>query len=255
MKKSTWKIGLIILFILILSGIIWGGTILSYPPMPEAINALESDNQVTANPVFVQRWLNYYYVFEPAGKKPSKGLIIYPGALVDSRAYAPTARAIAAKGYLTVIVSVPFNLAIFGYSRVNDIVKQFPEIEKWALGGHSLGAAMACRYARNFSGKMSGLVLWAGYPTDSFRIDDKNIKVVSVYGTEDGRATLEEIEDSKTDLPGNAQFVEIKGGNHTQFGWYGDGKEIQKGDNPAEITREKQQAIIVNTTVDFLGQL
>ena len=221
----------------------------------EAIKALESDSRVTVDRVYVPGWLNYYYVFEPVGKKPSNGLIIYPGALVDTQAYAPTAREIAEKGYLTVVVSMPFNLAILGTSRAGTIVNAFPEIKKWALGGHSLGAAMVCRYVRNFGGQISGLVLWAGYPTDSFRIDDKNIKVVSVYGTEDGRATLEEIEDSKTDLPKNTQFVRIDGGNHTQFGWYGDGKEIQKGDKPADITREQQQEIIVNATVDFLERL
>ena len=56
-------------------------------------------------------------------------------------------------------------------------------------------------------------------------------------------------------LPNNTQFVEIDGGNNTQFGWYGDGKELQKGDNPASITRERQQAIVVKTTTDFLGQI
>ena len=174
---------------------------------------------------------------------------------MDPRAYAPTARSIAAKGYRTAIVSNPFNLAILGYRRVDTVMKNYPETQKWALGGHSLGGAMACRYAKNFSTKTSGVALWAAYPSETFRIDDKNMKVVSIYGTEDGHAIPEEIEASKAHLPQNTQFVRIEGGNHTQFGWYGDGKEFQKGDNPAKITRERQQAIVVESTADFLGQI
>ena len=46
-------------------------------------------------------------------------------------------------------------------------------------------------------------------------------------------------------------FVPIEGGDHAQFGWYGP----QSGDNPATISREEQQAQIVQATVDFLGSL
>jgi hypothetical protein len=43
-------------------------------------------------------------------------------------------------------------------------------------------------------------------------------------------------------------WVEIVGGNHAQFGWYGD----QQGDNPATISREEQQAQTVAATVALL---
>jgi hypothetical protein len=112
MNKKKLKRVLIVLAISMIGGIFLGTYFLSQQPMPEAIGALTSDDRVTVNRVFVQSWLNYYYVFEPAGEKPSRGFIIYPGGLVDSRAYAPFARAIAAEGYRTVIVCMPFHLAI-----------------------------------------------------------------------------------------------------------------------------------------------
>ena len=255
MNKKKLKRVLIVLAISMIGGIFLGTYLLSQQPMPEAIGALTSDDRVTVNRVFVQSWLNYYYVFEPAGEKPSRGFIIYPGGLVDSRAYAPFARAIAAKGYRTVIVCMPFHLAILGYARADTIIKEYPEIKKWALGGHSLGGVMACRYAKKFSENIDGVVLWASYPSGRFRIDDTTMKVASIYGTEDGLATLDKIETSKLHLPHNTQFVRIDGGNHTQFGWYGDGEELQKGDGPADITRERQQSIIVKATVDFLQLL
>ena len=71
--------------------------------------------------------------------------------------------------------------------------------------------------------------------------------------TNDGLATPEEIDDSREDLPPYTQFVEVVGGNHTQFGWYDTSPDpIQPDDNPADITREEQQNIIVQATVNFL---
>ena len=44
--------------------------------------------------------------------------------------------------------------------------------------------------------------------------------------------------------------VEIDGGNHAQFGSYG----LQRGDPPAEITPQEQQARTVEAISDFLAQ-
>jgi hypothetical protein len=52
-------------------------------------------------------------------------------------------------------------------------------------------------------------------------------------------------------LPPTAMYVEIAGGNHAQFGYYGD----QSGDNPATITREVQQIQTLNATVELLQEL
>ena len=43
-------------------------------------------------------------------------------------------------------------------------------------------------------------------------------------------------------------WKEIKGGNHSQFGYYG----FQRGDNKAEITREKQQQEILAAILTFI---
>ena len=255
MNKRRIRPILVVFAITMVGGIFLGTYSLSQQPMPEAMDALTSDERVTVKRVFVNSWLNYYYAFEPAGEQPSRGLIIYPGGLVDCRAYAPLARAIAVQGYRTVIVSMPFHLAILGYTRADTIIKAYPEIKKWALGGHSLGGVMACRYAKNVSGKIDGVVLWASYPSDRFRIDATTLTVASIYGTEDGLATPDKIETSKLHLPKNTEFVGIDGGNHTQFGWYGDGEEVQRGDGKATITRENQQAIVVKETVALLQRL
>jgi len=60
---------------------------------------------------------------------------------------------------------------------------------------------------------------------------------------------MEKINNSKDKLPDDTDWVEIKGGNHSQFGWYG----FQDGDNEAEISREKQQSMIVDSINKFLS--
>jgi hypothetical protein len=47
------------------------------------------------------------------------------------------------------------------------------------------------------------------------------------------------------------KWIEIVGGNHAQFGWYGP----QPGDNPADISREEQQRQVVEYTVGLLKEL
>ena len=53
-------------------------------------------------------------VFRPSSPT-HKGLIYYPGGLVDPEAYAVTAQGIADAGYLVVIPKMPLNLAFTGY--------------------------------------------------------------------------------------------------------------------------------------------
>jgi len=229
----------------------------SFPPLPEALAALESDVDVTVSEVTVNEWpadSNFYYSFEPTMPDTNIGFIIYPGAYVDPRSYAPFAHEIAREGFLTVIVKM-INDVAFGESaqRATKIISDYPAIEKWALGGHSMGGFAACAYTKENPDNIDGVVLWAAYPTEVARLDDQIIKVMSIYGSNDGLATPEEIDDSREDLPPYTQWVEVEGGNHTQFGWYDtDPDLIQPGDNPANITRTEQQDIIVQATVGFL---
>ncbi|UCG54769.1 MAG: alpha/beta hydrolase, partial [Dehalococcoidia bacterium] len=55
-------------------------------------------------------------VFQPS-LPTDRGLIYYPGGLVDPEAYAVTAQGIADAGYLVVIPKMPLNLAFMGINR------------------------------------------------------------------------------------------------------------------------------------------
>jgi len=227
-----------------------------YQPLQEALDAMQSDEAVTVTQAIVGEWpspYNFYYTFEPNDITPTIGFIIYPGACVDPAAYAPAAHAIAAEGFLTVIVKMLEDLAILSTERASRIISDHPEIEEWIIGGHSLGGPSACDYIRKSGDVIDGVVLWASYPSEGFRVDDKIIKALSVYGSNDGLTTLDEIATSRLHVPPYTQWVEIIGGNHTQFGWYDTSPyPVQPDDNPADITREEQQNIIIQATVNFL---
>ena len=224
-------------------------------PLPEAYDAMESDAVVTVKTVEEETWKksNFYYAFEPNKVDPTTGFIIYPGAFLDPIAYAPPAHEIAAEGYLVIIVKMPDDLAIYGLNRANKIISTYDEIEKWIIGGHSMGGSSACSYAKDFTENVVGVVLWASYPTEIWRIDDKDLKAISIYGTKN--PNLENFEASAEHLPPDTPFVKIDGGNHAQFGWYDANSCPEDMDRtPADITIEEQQAIIIQSTVDFLKQ-
>ena len=75
--------------------------------------------------------------------------------------------------------------------------------------------------------------------------------IIKIYGSEDGLASQSEIEAFRGHLPEQAIMTEIEGGNHAQFGYYG----TQLGDNPATISRERQQAETAVAILTFLDQL
>jgi len=194
-----------------------------------------------------QDWLSFW----PEEQAADTGLILYPGGRVDPRAYAPAAKAIARQGYPVVIVPAPFNLAVFSPNKADRVRQAYPNIERWVVGGHSLGGAMAARFSYDNPDQVAGLLLWAAYPAESNDLSGFDLAVSSIYGTQDGLATLDKIEASRPLLPPDTRWVAIEGGNHAQFGWYGP----QSGDNPAGISQEAQQEQIVEASLNLLDQV
>jgi pimeloyl-ACP methyl ester carboxylesterase len=237
-------IGFFSLLVIILAVfLVWAST----PPNPEepAIASLSSDDKVQV--IDENNWLSFLPVDSPA----TTGLILYPGGRVDYRSYAAHTYAIAEQGYLVTIVNMPLNFAFLGVNRANDVIEAYPEITHWTIGGHSLGGAMAAQYIGNHPEIMDGLVLWASYPAESNDLSGMNLSVISIYASNDGLATMDEIESSRDNLPPDTQFFEIPGGNHAGFGWYGP----QNGDGESQISQGDQQFQIINATVAFLKRI
>ncbi len=208
--------------------------------LPEAETALVSDADVA---VELEPWIT----LSPT-ERASTGFIFYPGARVDPAAYAPSARAIANQGYLTVIVPMPFGIAALGADQADDVMEAFPEVERWVIGGHSLGGAMAVQYTDDNVERIDGVALWGAYPSPDDDISTEPVLGVSIYASEDGLSTVEEFEDTAQYLPTGTDFVLIEGGNHTNFGLY----EMQDGDREATITPAEQQSQTVAATLGLL---
>ncbi len=228
------------------------GSIIYAAPLSEAKAAMSSNSLVEVSSVYEWSWLDSYYVFKPKTVTATEGLIIYPGALIDPRAYAVTAQAIAQQGILVAIVPMPLNLAIMGYDRANKPIAKFTGIQTWVISGHSLGGAMACKYAKNHLDKVDGMVLFAAYPDSADRLDGTTLPVLSLYATNDGLTTLAEVQSSKAMLPADTDYYEIVGGNHSYFGYY---TPSSTGDGTATISRSQQTGQIVAETLDFFDSL
>lgn len=242
-KKRLWfYIPLSILIFLAAGFLIWttdyykaSDGIVAEASKKESVNIKDSD----------------YIVFTPKDKKPTTGLIFYPGAKVDPKAYSPLCSKIAKEGYQVIIVKMPLNLAIFGENRGADVIKKYPEIKNWVIGGHSLGGAMAASFAYKNIDKIKGLVLYASYPQDKYNFSKKNIKVLSLYGSNDKVANLKKVLGAKNLFPKDSMIKKIDGGNHGQFGDYG----FQKGDGKSTIDGDEQVSIAAEYTVEFLSEI
>jgi hypothetical protein len=244
MRHWRWRriiaVGALIALVLVVVGAAW--YLQPQPVLPEADAALVSGASVTVDDS------NGRITFTPTDGATT-GLVLYPGAKVPPKAYAVAARAIAEQGYLVVIPSMPLNLAVLGSDAALDVMNSHPEITTWAVGGHSLGGAMAGQFVANHPDKATGLVLWGAYSAAD--VSNTGVQWAVIYGTLDAGADKIASASSMALLPAGAAVTVIDGGNHANFGSY----TGQPNDPPATIPREQQQAQAVDATVALLKSI
>lgn len=185
-------------------------------------------------------------IFAPEDAKA--GFIFYPGGKVEYKAYIPLMRACASEGILCVLVEMPFNLAVLDINAADGIKENYPEIDKWYIGGHSLGGSMAAAYLSDNAEDYIGLILLGSYSTKN--LSEKGIAVLSVYGSEDKVLNREKYEKNKTNLPKDFTELVIDGGCHAYFGMYGE----QSGDGAAAISNEQQIYITAAAISEFVNK-
>lgn len=212
-------------------------------PLPEIDPFMLSNEQVIVT-------TGEYAFFMPIEGSATTGLILYPGGRVDYRSYAPLAYALAEKGWGVAIAKMPLNLAFFAQDSAGKIINDHPEISRWVIGGHSLGGSMASQYAAQNPAVISGAVFLASYPIGDELISS-GLPVISIYASNDGLIPPEEWQKYRPRFPINTQWVEIVGGNHAGFGWYGP----QQGDKPAEISLQEQTNRLIDVLDEFLDTI
>jgi hypothetical protein len=239
-RRRTVILGIVaVVVVALVGGLAWFFS--PQPLLPEATAALASTATVTYTDD------DAGLTFTPSAGPVSSGLILYPGAKIPAAGYAPTAQAIAGHGYLVVVVPMPLNFAIFDVGAADRVIAAHPEITHWAIGGHSLGGAMAAQYAADHGTTIAALALCGAYSAAD--LSANGLAASSVYGSLDAAAPKIEDPATKALLPTTTVYEQIEGGNHEQCGWY----TGQPNDPPATITREEQQARIVAAWVSLLA--
>lgn len=175
------------------------------------------------------------------------GVVFYPGGKVEHTAYEPLMRALAERGILSVLIKMPFNLAVLDMKAADGICEQFPKVKSWYMAGHSLGGSMAASYISANPDKFDGLILLAAYSTTELK--DSDLKVTSIYGSLDGVMNREKYTECLSNLPASLEEYVIEGGNHAGFGMYGK----QENDGIAEITNAEQIEKTADIISDFVN--
>jgi hypothetical protein len=246
-RSAVGRIGIAAATILLVAGLVfvaWANIARPAEPEPLAQARADPEIEVTLEPVIE---------LSPLDREPRRGVVFYPGARVAPEAYVATWAPIAAEtDTLVLIPQMPLNLAVFGRSRADELIRERPEIDRWWVGGHSLGGAMAASWVGGQpEGRVEGLVLWASFSTEGAELQERSdVQVLSVSGSRDGLATPEDIADRRSTLPPETVMIEIDGMNHAQFGRYGD----QRGDLPAAVDAGEAQRELTAAHARFWGE-
>ena len=173
------------------------------------------------------------------------GLIFYPGGRVAPDAYLPTAARIAERASVTVVIpKMRMNLAVFSQGRADAVIDGESQVSRWVVGGHSLGGAMACRYAGNNADTVDGVVLVGSYC-------DRPIgetPTIAVLGTRDAVLDRERFAAGRENLPPDHTVSRIEGMNHSQAGWYSG----QRGGQPARISTPEAHRRLATAIAEWL---
>lgn len=227
-KKRLIAGGIVFLILAILVGAFWGYVSDHYRAEDVALDVLTQ-----ANGISVQDNLTILSPSHPT----DTAIIFYPGAKVEAEAYLPLLDQTRQTGVTCILVHMPFHMAIFDVNAAEDVIAQFPEIQHWYIAGHSMGGAMASKFAAEHPDQVDGLILLGAYIYGDYPDE----KTLTIYGS------LNQSVEDHIDYTEN--IVEIEGGNHAQFGNYGP----QKGDLPATISAQEQQAQTVAAIKAFLS--
>lgn len=195
--------------------------------------------------------------FLPASSNGHAALVFICGSGIAAEAYAPLLRPVAEEGFPVFVVKLPYRFAPLeshkqaAVGRARGVIAAHAEVKQWVISGHSLGGALAARMARVDSGSLSAMVLVATTHPKDDDLSFLRIPVTKIYASNDGVAPPDRVLANRELLPSHTKWVEIAGGNHSQFGRYGH----QLFDGRATISREEQEALTRSAILHVLAAL
>lgn len=189
----------------------------------------------------VSKWSGGWAIGDPDAQA---GFIFYPGGKVEAKAYLPLLQRFSEGGVFCVLCEMPLNLAVLDINAADRVIKQFPAIESWYIGGHSLGGSMAAQYASGHPAEIRGIILLGAYSPAKV---SGETPALLVYGSLDSVMNRDRYTEALSFLPDHTEVV-IEGGNHAGFGDYG----AQAGDGQATITPDEQQLQTADVVLSFI---
>lgn len=175
-------------------------------------------------------------------ENPLNNIIFIPGGLVEPDSYEYLAYLLAQAGNNVTIVKPLLNLAIL---TPNAAAKFLSDDLNNIVIGHSLGGIVASNVASE-NDDITQLIVLGSYAYSD--VTDKEVLIISaefdIAMDQDAKTEAEE------NLPDDFEEYLILGGNHAQFGWYGE----QKGDGVATISTLEQQLLTFNLIIDFITE-
>lgn len=235
MSKKRDKLLMIVLTIplvfLVLIGVTYAAVYV--PPSDEVDDADFNYNETSS----------YYYF--PATTAQAT-LVMYTGGFVDVMSYGYLAQALQNESIDVYLLKIPLNFALLGIQAPERIRSTLEEDMPFYVMGHSLGGVAAAEYVHSKGDVIDGLIMLASYPAQD--LSDVAIDYLSIVGSLDTVLNQAAYDEAKPYWPSDAQELVIEGGNHAQFGHYGE----QQGDTPATIDTVTQQTATVDAIVDFI---
>ena len=245
-KKSLWRrkwmIALLsvsaLLVAALATALIWASS--SYPANAERLEKVQSDAHLAYED------LGDAIRIKPSDDPTGQGLIFFPGAKVEPQAYASLLAEAADHGVTVIIVKPPLNIALLQLGNLDSFMALAPEVDTWAVGGHSMGGVKACQFADD--PQVSSLLLFASYCASSEVSDHPGLDVLALYGDRDEVINRQEVENFELQFSENASSATLNGVTHAQFGDYG----LQPGDGTALVSISEAHQLISGRFLPFL---
>ncbi len=221
------------LVLIVLCGL--GYTAVYYHAQEEALDAMKSTDTVTVTD------MERGWKFDGPGT--DSAFVFYAGAKVQSEAYAPLMKILAEGGLDCYLLDPPRHISMLDPNGIERAMAD-GKYESWYIGGHSLGGFAASVWAAGHLDNIDGVILLGSYPAK----DLHGVRMLSIYGSEDGCLNRKEYEASRQYWPEDAQEYIITGGNHAGFAHYG----VQSGDGTAGITPAQQETETAAAVLKFI---
>jgi len=191
-----------------------------------------------------------WYVWDPrnVSTNTSRGYVFLVGAAVHPNAYGSIATQLRNMGITVVIIASPSRMAMSSAALASLVPMNpmFSHIEKWAIGGHSLGASASSLGYFIAPQYFDAIIMYSGLLPATLDFSNRDVPITNIFGSLDdvNPGGYQRFIDNFGNYNANVTTFEIvEGGNHYYVGDYGDQK-----DSVGTISRDMQQEIYANIT-------